>query len=470
VKKTSYGSINLNKRTQTELYSSARALALQVIEQVLSSPDFLGELLEETLSRHPQLSRPDRNLIRELATGVLRGKLRLDYVISQISTLPLKKLHPLVLNLLRLTAYQLLFLDRIPPSAAVNEAVRLAKSRRLPVALISFLNATLRKMAVVGKSLPLPDREQEPMQALAVGASHPPWLAARWLARLGPEGAWSRCLANNHPPPMTIRVNMQKINPQELLPLLAREGVKTEPCRYSPLGLRILSLKTPPLQLPSYRQGLWIFQDEAAQLASYLLRVEPGQQILEIGAGRGGKTTHLASLLAGQGRLLAVDRSLPRLGQLKEAQERLQLERIFPVLADATAPLPVKASALWDRVMLDAPCSGLGVIRRHPELRWRRQEEDLEKYAARQLLLLQRAAPLLRRGGILLYITCTTEPEENEAVVQAFLADHHDFRLDADPLSLPAAARYLIGLDGFFRTLPERDDLDGFFAATLVRR
>ncbi len=226
----------------------------------------------------------------------------------------------------------------------------------------------------------------------------------------------------------------------------------------------------PPFNLPSYQRGLWLFQDEAAQLATLLLQPRPGQQILEIGAGRGGKTTHLAQLLHGQGRILAVDNRQTRLAALSRNLLRMSLTGVDLLLTDAAASLPIQPEHGFDRILIDAPCSGLGVLRRHPELRWRRQPEDFARFAALQRAMLQQAAPYLRPGGLMLYITCTTEAEENEQVIQAFLASQPEFALRTQAAALPPQAQQFIDAQGYFRSLPERDGLDGFFAAALFKQ
>ncbi len=421
------------------------------------------------MAGNTHLSRPDQALLRELATGILRWRGRLDYAIVQAANRPIHQLHPLVLDLLRLTAYQLLFLDRIPPRAAVNESVKLARARRLPPALTAFVNAVSRTLAAGIKDLPLPDPESAPVTALAAATSLPDWLAARWLDRLGREEAWNRAQAINLHPPLTIRVNTILISREALTHVLQAEGVKTEPCRYSPLGLTIRSLGQPPFSLPSYQRGLWLFQDEGAQIATLLLQSRPGQQILEIGAGRGGKTTHLAQILTGQGHLLALDNSRTRLATLSRNLQHLGLAEVDLLLADAAGSLPIQPNRLFDRILVDAPCSGLGVLRRHPELRWRREPGDFAHYAALQMAMLHQAAPYLRPTGLMLYITCTTETEENEAVVQDFLTSHPEFSLQTPAAALPPQAQQFIDAQGYFRTLPERDCLDGFFAAALIK-
>ena len=427
----------------------------------------MEELLAATLKRQPLL-RPERAFLLELVQGVKRWELKLDYLISQASAIPLKKLHPMVLLILRLAAFQLLMLDRVPARAAVHEAVLTAKARRLPPAYGGFINAVLRRLAAGDRPL-WPDRETDPVQALSVEHSHPAWLVRRWLERWGLEKTEARLAANNHIPPLTIRVNNLKTDPESLRLRLAREGVEAVPCRFSPVGLRLTEIETAPLELPSYREGLWLFQDEAAQLVSLLLPVKLAGRLLELGAGRGGKTTHLAEKLADGGLLLAVDQHHGRLKELQANLRRWGITTAQPIRADAAAALPVKTEAV-DAAVLDVPCSALGILRRHPEIKSRLTEADLDTFPPRQRAILEAAATALRPGSRLLYITCTTEPAENEGLIESFLEAHPEFLLATDPNLLPAPARVLMHSPGYFRTSPAAHDLDGFFAVLLAKR
>jgi 16S rRNA (cytosine967-C5)-methyltransferase len=446
---------------------SARALALDILAAAARRGRSVEELLAATLKQHPDLPRPERALLLELVQGVRRWEIYLDYLLSRLSLIPLAKLHPLVLQLLRLGAFQVLKLDRVPVRAAVHESGKLAKAKGLPPSHVGFINAVLRRLAA-GEVPPLPDPEADPVLALSVIHSHPAWLVRRWLTRYGPQSTAARLAANNQIPPLSVRVNTLKTDPPTLMARLAEEGVTARPGRFSPVGLILEALKASPTDLPSYRHGLWLFQDEAAQLVTHLLPPAPGLRLGEIGAGRGGKTTHLAEAMANSGLLAAVDNHPARLRELQMNLRRWGVGVAHPLRAEAVSALPLKTASL-DTVVLDAPCSALGILRRHPEIKSRLREEDLATFPPRQAAMLKEAARLVKPGGLFLYITCTTEPEENEAQVDTFLSRHPEFHLTTDAGRLPAPARDLIHPPGFFRTSPADHNLDGFFAALLAR-
>jgi 16S rRNA (cytosine967-C5)-methyltransferase len=445
----------------------ARALALEILAGAQRRGESVEDLLSAVFRRYPHLPRRERALLLELVQGVKRWELRLDYLLSRMAPQPLKKMHPLALNILRLGAYQLLWLDRVPARAVLSEAGKMAKNRGLAKAQVGFINALLRRLAA-GDLPVLPDPAGDPVLALSITHSHPAWLARRWLARYGPEGTEARLAADNQIPGLTIRVNTLKTAPDKLISRLAREGVTAAACRFSPVGLRLTALEAAPLELPSYQEGLWLFQDEGAQLVAYLSGAAAGQRVAEIGCGRGGKTTHLAEMMHNQGLLPALDYHRGRLREARSNLQRWGATAVQLLQADATRPLPLKKEAL-DAVVVDAPCSGLGILRRHPEIKTRLQEEDLATFPPRQLAMLGQAAGLLRPKGRLLYITCTTEPVENEEVIAVFLKSHPQFHLRPDPELLPPAARQFLQPSGFFQTSPATADLDGFFAAALVR-
>lgn len=448
--------------------AAARDLALHILTAAEARGRYVEDLLADTLSRQPHLPRPERALLLELVQGVKRWELRLDYVLSRLCHRPWGRVQPLVRHILRLGAYQILFLNRIPAYAALDEAAALARARRLADSQVGFINAILRRLAR-GEVPALPEVAQDPVAALSVATSHPPWLVRRWLKRYGLEEAKSRLLANNQVPPLTVRVNSLKTTPADLKERLLQEGVRAAFCRYAPAGLQFEEVDQPPAGLPSFREGLWLFQDEGAQLATFLLGAAPGQQLLEIGAGRGGKTGHLGELLRNQGLVLAVDYHRQRLAALRRNLRRWGVTCVQALRADATQALPLRPGSL-DGALIDAPCSGLGIIRRHPEIKSRLAERDLAAFPPRQRAMLARVAPMLRPGGRLLYVTCTTEPEENEELIAGFLAEHPEYEWLYAPELLPPPARELLSPPGCFRTSPARHGLDGFFAAVLQRR
>lgn len=420
----------------------------------------------DSLIYRSSLPAGDRQLAVMLVHGVLRRMQYLDAVISRFSRFPLARMKPLTLMALRVGVYQLLVLDRIPDSAAVNETVNVLRVERQPRWLINFANGVLR--AVARNRLAISGLDEEERRAGIL--NHPAWLTSRWEEAYGPEKTREICRRNNREPLLTLRVNTLLTSTDELAGLLGAAGHAPRPGRFAPESLVVDSFSGPVNGLPGYEQGLFHVQDEAAQLVSLLLApYERGAENLDACAGPGGKTCHLAQLLADGSLLTAVEPNGHRFGLLAENIRRLALTgRVRPVqcrLEDFAATGPDR----FHRILLDAPCSGTGVIGRHPDIRWNRRPEDLPAFRDRQLRLLRLAASLLLPGGVLVYATCSLEREENQQVIESFLRDDTDFAATDCCDFFAGPARELVDGAGYFRSTPA-DGLDGFFAARLVRR
>ncbi len=411
----------------------------------------------------------DRALATELVYGSLRRRNALDWVLAKLARRPLDEVQPRVLWILRLGAYQLLYLDRIPDHAAVDEAVRQASGHGHK-GITGFVNGVLRNMArgLADGSLALPGREDGLETYLAVTESHPEWLVRRWLSELGPEQTEAICRLDNEPAPTCVRANRLKNDRVELAAGLRSEGVTVTEMALAPDGLTIDDYSSLP-ELATFREGRFFVQDEAAMLVAPLLAPRPGETLVDACSAPGGKATHLAELTGDQARIVAVELVREKLPQIAENCRRLGLTGVAPVQGDARR-LPELAPGPIDGVLVDAPCSGLGVLRRRPDSRWRKRPEDPAALAPLQLALLDAAAKTVVAGGRIVYSTCTIAGTENEEVVRAFLAAHPDFRpADLRPF-LPAALREEPGAAaGALQLLPSRHGTDGFFLARFDR-
>jgi len=444
-----------------------RRMAWEILWRTHRDDAYTDLLLDSRLGRGPLLPAEDRRLVRELVLGTLRWQQSLDLVLSRVCHRPLRRLHPKLLVLLRMGVYQLLFLDRIPDYAAVHEAVQLARSLGLPHAG-GLVNAVLREVQRRGRELLSLERELSPEDRIAQETSHPRWMVERWLEQWGEEETRALCEANNQPPPLVLRCNSLKITPEQLVHLLEKEGVRTSMTSYSPDGLLVQELPRPIDTLQAFREGYFSVQDEAAQLISRWLQVEPGQRVLDACAAPGGKGTHIAQLMKDRGEILSVDIHPSRLQLVESEVRRLGIRCIRLKVEDLCRPVPLPLEP-YDRIMLDAPCTGLGVIRRHPDIKWRRRPQDVKELAALQRALLESLAPRLRPGGVLLFAVCTHTPEETLGVVEAFLKENRQFRLLESAEGLPPAAQILVDSQGVFRTFPNRHGMDGFTAVRIQR-
>ncbi|HEY8416576.1 MAG TPA: 16S rRNA (cytosine(967)-C(5))-methyltransferase RsmB, partial [Limnochordales bacterium] len=444
-------------RKETTGPSAARQAAVDILTTIEERDAFAGLALDAYLERRG-IAAPARGYVTEVVYGVLRWRGTLDWMIAHCSRRPVGELEPSVRNILRLAAYEVRFLDSVPAPVACHAAVELAKARHHP-GVAAFVNGVCRQLArrSAEDDWPWPDLEADPVTALAVRTSHPEWLVARWVQRFGVAEAQRLCEANNIPPPLHIRANPLKITREALAERLRAQGAQVEPGPWAPQALHVRGLGQ-IADNPAFREGLFTVQDEGAQLVGHALDPQPGQRVIDLCAAPGGKTTHLAELMRNEGEVIAVDVHARKLPLVARAAHRLGLD-IITVLAEDARALPGKLAPA-ERVLVDAPCTGLGVLRRRPDLRWRKHPQELAALAKLQGELLAAAAQLTQPGGVIVYSTCSTEPEETTAVVEAFLAGHPDFAAEPLPLVTYVPAQ---GLGGYL--YPHRHGTDGFFVA-----
>ena len=434
----------------------ARAVAHDVILRVETTDAFADVLLARKLG---PLTRPDRALATELVYGTLAWQARLDHHLGQLVRGSVAGLDPPVRAALRLGLYQLLFLDRVPAYAVVDASVRLARSAGRGAT--GLVNAVLRRAAREGRdALALPDAATDPIARLAVEWSHPRWLVERLADEIGPDELPALLAAHNRRGPIAVRAHPPGTR-QGLAAALAGRGVAVSPSRWAPDALIVEREAGRVRGLEEFTAGRCVFQGEASQLVARLLDVAPGAAVLDACAAPGGKTTYAAALGA---RVVALDRHAAGVRRIGEEAARLGITTIRAAVADARRT-PLRGP--FDAVLVDAPSSGLGTLRRHPELRWRRRPEDLARLATLQRALLAGVAPLVRSGGLLVYAVCSPMRAETDDVVTAFLEAHPRFvREPVDAL----APLDLVTRDGALRTWPHRHDLDAFFAVRLRAR
>ena len=440
-----------------------RELAVEIIFKVDTRKAYADILLDQAL-RSCSLSLRDRGLLTELVYGTLRWRGRIDWHLSRYLRRPLPVTDAYLRNLLRLALYQLLFLDKVPDYAAVNEGVEQAK-RYGGKKAAALINGVLRKILREKDRLLLPEAKTGLATHLAVLWSHPEWLVKRWLEYFGPTETEALLRANNQAAPLTLRANRLKDTRENLLKAFHENGLEAEATPWSPQGIRVKG-SSGIERLPGFEQGLFQVQGEASQLIGYLLGPKSGERILDACAAPGGKTTHLAELMEDRGEIVATDISARGLEKLKQNVQRLGLRSIRSYRVDALGGLDGPLARPYDRVLVDAPCSALGTLRSHPEAKWHRSEADVKRLSGYQKRILERLSGYLKPGGTLIYATCTLTREENEGVVENFLDRHSDFALEDAAPHLPGEAGGLIK-EKFFMALPHKHETEGFFAARM---
>ena len=442
----------------TPLPSDPREAALRILHAVDTRGAFSDRLLD---SAHARGGDPrDAALLHELVKGALRWRGRLDWALDGRVHIGLAAVQPWIRNILRLGAYQVLMLDRVPAHAAVDESVKLAHKYGHPGAA-GLVNSVLRRLTEERETLEYPAGDD--VESLAVWGSHPVWLVERWLARFGITETRALLMANNRAVPTGLRVNALRGTREQLAERLLAEGVESRPAELSPDLLWVEGHHAPG-SMKAFREGWCTAQDESEALVGRVVAPVQNERLLDVCAAPGGKSTHLAELIGDEGEVWAMERDAHRVASLEAAVKRLGMHSIHVVHGDGRTyvfPMP------FDRVLVDAPCSGLGVLGRRADARWRKGPEVLAEMPPIQLELLDAASRRVVPGGLLVYSVCSFEPEETDHVIERFLAMHPEFVRESVTGCAPES---LVTPEGAMRVLPQRDGCDGSYAARLRRK
>ena len=443
-----------------------RAICLDILNRIEKADLHPDRLLTDSFKRYRHLSSLDRSFLTELTYGVIRWEGKLDWVIQQFSKISFEKIELETLNILRLGLYQLLFLSRTPSSAAVNESVELAKRIRGKGGA-GFVNAILRSAIRQKDGIRYPDISKNAALHISVVQSHPIWLVQRWIKEMGIEETLKICLFNNQISPLTLRTNTLKIDRKTLMEKMQGKGLNPFPTPYSEEGI-LLTDPPPTSELPFFKEGLYIIQDESSQLVAFLIDPKPGEQILDACAAPGTKTTHMAQMMGNQGKIYALDINREKFVLIEEMSRRLGVKIVETIKGNAAKQLPIPQGLKFDRILADVPCSGFGTLRRNPDLKWRKKEEDVRRLSELQLSILRNLAFYVKEGGILIYSTCTVFREENEDVIEKFLAGTP--RVSIGQVGGISSREFHVSIQKeYFKTVPPRDGTERVFGRTMIK-
>ena len=449
-----------------------RYIAVKATGAVLDKGAYSDTILDILLSRDRTISSEDRALVTELTYGVLRNITRIDYILSRFSKKKLQTLDREVLHILRVALYQVIFSERIPPYAAVSEAVKLASAFGKGSAS-SFINGVLRAALRGMDGVKYPDYDSDPISFISIYYSLPEWLTRFFVEFFGVKKAKSIAKNGVQRPPVTLRANSLKITRDGLIEKLNEMGLSVTKGIFSPHGI-LASGGGALYKGELYAQGYFSLQDESSQMVSVITGIEPGMDVLDLCSAPGIKGTYLGELMGNRGRVISVEKNVKRARLIRENRERLGIDGLDVILADAGS-LPIGNDIKFDRVLVDPPCSGLGTIRRNPEIKWRLEKGDIPGLIGLQKRILYEGARFVKRGGKLVYGVCTINPAEGRDLVYEFLTSHPDFSLDDISSGLDESCLRFISDDAFF-TPPYLFDTDnwktpdGFFAARLKRK
>ncbi|OQX82920.1 16S rRNA (cytosine(967)-C(5))-methyltransferase [candidate division KSB1 bacterium 4484_87] len=439
---------------------SARQIVIRLLEQ-WNSTDTYADILLDRFFKEKKIKSSDRALVQEIFFGVIRWQNQLNWIIEHFFQGNIGRAPRFIRYILQSGIYQLLYLQKVPDYAIVNEAVRLARKRGGNF-WARKVNAILRNFIRNSEQIVYPDSEKEIADFIAVRYSHPRWLVDRWLKRWGADETIALCQKNNERPAVSLRINQLRIAQQEMTDFLLKQGVEFSQVEDMPDFFQISSFQEIG-HSEFFRKGYFSVQDASAGLACRLLAPQPNEQIVDLCAAPGGKSSYLLELSQGKATVLSADINFQRLQLVKQNLARLNFPTNRLIQVDAAN----FASQRADKILIDAPCSGLGVLSKRVDLRWRRTVDEMQELPNLQFSILENAAKLIQSGGVIVYATCTIEPEENELVVQKFLEIHQEFEIDNAGKYVPD--RFVSG-KGWVQTYPHRHGVDGSFAVRLKRK
>lgn len=445
---------------------NARETAIIILDKVLQEKAYSNIALKQGLE-YSNLSRVDKALVTEIVNGTLKNLIKLDYIMGQFIKMNISKLDKNVDNILRTGIYQIMYLDRIPDSAVCNEGSNLARKYANEGA-VKFVNGVLRNVSRNKESIQFPDKAKEPIRYLSIVYSHPLWIVEKWLGEFGFEFTEQLLIANNKVPHFTIRVNRLKTDKENLMKILEQEGIEYGEGLYNKEALYIKGTSAIENK-SSFRQGLYQIQDESSILVGHVLDPKPGDLVIDICSAPGGKVTHVAELMDNKGRIIARDIYQHKLDLIQQSCKRLGISIVETEIFDAKE-LDRKLIGKVDKVLLDAPCSGLGALRRKPDMKLKKTSDNFEELTKLQQQILSKAAEYVKPQGVLVYSTCTINKSENLKIVEAFLKSREDFYLDDISKLLPENLASDTKTKGYVEIFPNIHGIDGFFIARLRRK
>ncbi|MHB8337008.1 MAG: 16S rRNA (cytosine(967)-C(5))-methyltransferase RsmB [Ignavibacteriaceae bacterium] len=448
----------LEEHTIKDLYDGVRGLAVKILNRVERTDAYLEKLLDNEM-KNSELSGQDKALLYEIVHGVIRWMGRLDWILNGFYKGQFSKAIPNLKNGLRVALYQILFLERVPDYAVVNEAVEFVK-RLQGQKSADLTNAILRNIIRSKNAIRYPDPEEDLVGYLCAYYSHPSWMVKRYLNRFGRESTEKLLAANNEKPYLTLKINAIKTNPEEFKGLLNSVNLKFEQGKYLPEFFQLQNL-TNITAWEYFAEGYFNIQDESAGLACRLLDAKPGMRVLDLCAAPGGKSAYIAGLMHDQGEIVAVDRYEGRVRIVEKNLQRLKIKSVKTIVVNALEFNDEK----FDRILADVPCSGTGTLTKKPDIKWKRDLLDLRSMNELQYDLLNKASSLVKPGGVLVYSTCSIEPEENYDIIKKFLDNNPNFTLENASLYFPSD---LVDENGCIQTFPHIHHMDGAFAAKLI--